>query len=133
MVAAFDNDEEMECAKAIDINPKVKRSVRNIKGMFSLPTSRYHFYPDFVAELVDGRILVVEYKGGHLIEHDQEKKNIGELWAEKSGGKALFLWAVKKMRPAGRLTASLPMPSAFKWKACLKDTIAMAKIGRNAP
>jgi hypothetical protein len=24
------------------------------------------FYPDFVCKLKDGRILVVEYKGGHL-------------------------------------------------------------------
>ena len=32
----------------------------------------------------------------HLIEHEQEKKNIGELWEARSGGKALFLWAVKK-------------------------------------
>ena len=74
----------------------VKRWVRNVKGMFSLPTSRDRFYPDFVAELDDGRILVVEYKGEHLIEHEQEKKNIGELWESKGGRKALFLWAVKK-------------------------------------
>ena len=54
------------------------------------------FYPDFFAELDDGRSLLVEYKGEHLIEYDQEKKNIGELWESKSKGKALFLWAVKK-------------------------------------
>ena len=54
------------------------------------------FYPDFVAELTDGRVLIVEYKGEHLVEHEQQKKNIGERWEEKSGGKALFLWAVKK-------------------------------------
>jgi len=55
------------------------------------------FYPDFVAKLNDGRILVVEYKGGHLASADdaQEKQNIGALWEAKSGGKALFLMAVK--------------------------------------
>jgi len=90
------NKEELECAKAIEMCPRVKRWVRNVKGMFGLPTSTDTFYPDFVAELDDGRIVVVEYKGEHLIEYEQEKKNIGELWESKSGGKALFLWAVKR-------------------------------------
>lgn len=90
------NKEELECAKAIEMCPRVKRWVRSVKGMFGLPTSTDTFYPDFVAELDDGRIMVVEYKGEHLIEFEQEKKNIGELWESKSGGKALFLWAVKK-------------------------------------
>ena len=40
--------------------------------------------------------MVADYKGEHLIEHEQQKKNIGERWEEKSGGKALFLWTVKK-------------------------------------
>jgi hypothetical protein len=31
-----------------------------------------------------------------VIEHEQQKKNIGERWAETSCGKALFFWAVKK-------------------------------------
>ena len=76
--------------------PQVKRWVRNVVGLFPLPLAKGNFYPDFVAELVDGRMLVVEYKGEHLIEHEQQKKNIGERWEEKSGGKALFLWAIKK-------------------------------------
>ena len=78
------------------MHPQVKCWVRNVVGMFGLPTATGTFYPDFVAELTDGRILIVEYKGEHLIEHEQQKKNIGERWEEKSGGKALFLWAVKK-------------------------------------
>lgn len=33
----------------------------------------------------------------HLsVEHEQQKKNIEERWEEKSGGRAHFLWAVKK-------------------------------------
>jgi type III restriction enzyme len=96
MVGDFDSKEELECAKAIEMCPRVKRWVRNVRGMFGLPTSGGTFYPDFVAELDDGRILVAEYKGEHLIEYEQEKKNIGELWESKSNGKALFLWAVKK-------------------------------------
>jgi type III restriction enzyme len=54
------------------------------------------FYLDFFAELNDGRVLLAEYKGEHLVEHERQKKNIGERWEETSGGKALFLWAVKK-------------------------------------
>ena len=41
----------------------------------------------------DGRILIVEYKGEHLWSNDdsEEKRAIGELWAERSDGKCLFL------------------------------------------
>ncbi|MCX6164045.1 MAG: hypothetical protein NTU73_04160, partial [Ignavibacteriae bacterium] len=96
MVGEFDSKEELECAKIIEMCPRVKRWIRNVRGMFGLPTSSGTFYPDFVAELDDGCVLVVEYKGEHLIQYDQEKKNVGELWESKSGGKALFLWAIKK-------------------------------------
>jgi len=95
-VGEFDSREELECAKEIEKCPQVKRWVRNVVGLFSLPTATGNFYPDFVVELVDGRMLLVEYKGEHLIEHEQAKKNIGERWEERSGGKAIFLWAVKK-------------------------------------
>jgi len=95
-VGEFDSKEEFECAKEIEKHPQVKRWVRNVVGMFGLPTATGTFYPDFFAELHDGRVLLVEYKGEHLVEHEQQKKNIGERWEEKSGGKALFLWVVKK-------------------------------------
>ena len=70
-------------------------------GMLGLPTATGTFYPDFFAELSDERVLLVGYKGEHLVEHEQKKKNIGERWEAKSGGKALFFWAVKK-DPQGR-------------------------------
>jgi type III restriction enzyme len=95
-VGEFDNREEEECARAIEMHPQVKRWVRNVPGMFGLPAVTGTFYPDFFAELLDGRVLLAEYKGEHLVEHEQQKKNIGERWEEKSGGMALFLWAVKK-------------------------------------
>ncbi len=94
--------EEFECARIIDTLPQVKHWVRNLatrpQTSFWLPTSTDRFYPDFVAELQDGRILVIEYKGGHLIgsKDAEEKQNIGQLWAEKSGGKGLFLMAEKR-------------------------------------
>lgn len=96
MVGDFDSKEELECAKAIEMSPHVKRWVRNVRGMFGLPTSSGTFYPDFIAELADGRILVTEYKGEHLIQYDQEKKNVGELWERRIEDKALFLWAIRK-------------------------------------
>ncbi|MCX6067897.1 MAG: hypothetical protein NT121_19430, partial [Chloroflexi bacterium] len=100
LIGAFDNDDEFNCAQDLDRCEEVKYWVRNLvhdSWGFRLPLSNRHFfYPDFVAMLNDGRILVVEYKGAHLVEYSQEKKNIGELWAEKSDHKALFLMAVKR-------------------------------------
>ena len=94
--------EEFECARAIDMQQKVKYWVRNLDSKpeqsFKLPLAKGWFYPDFVAFLEDGRIFVIEYKGAHLI-HDpqtEQKKSIGELWEDKSNGKALFLMAEKE-------------------------------------
>lgn len=92
--------EEYECAKAIDMHPAVKHWVRNLErrdNSFWLPTSSDKFYPDFVAELMDGRTLVIEYKGEAYATNDdsKEKISIGQLWEEKSNGKALFLFALK--------------------------------------
>ena len=63
------------------------------ESAFWLQTSSDKFYPDFVAMLDDGRILIVEYKGEHLWSNDdsKEKRAIGELWADRSDGKCLFL------------------------------------------
>jgi type III restriction enzyme len=99
IIGAFDTEEELECAKAIDQCNEVKYWVRNLvhdTWAFRLPLSNgKFFYPDFVALLNDGRILVVEYKGEHLVEYSQEKKNIGEKWEEASNNTALFIMAVK--------------------------------------
>jgi type III restriction enzyme len=94
------NNEEVECAKAIEIlHPKVKYWVRNLERdprAFRLPTSTDYFYPDFIAKLEDGRILVVEYKGEYLRNQDTaEKDNIGRVWASNSDGKCIFLVAWK--------------------------------------
>ena len=63
---------------------------------FWLPLAKTKFYPDFVAELTDGRFPALEHKGQVYATNDdsKEKCNIGELWEEKSGGKALFLMTV---------------------------------------
>ncbi len=76
------------------------RNVDRTPGAYRLPTSTDYFYPDFVAELQDGRQLVVEYKGQETAD-SIEKDNIGLKAEETSGGKLLFLMAFKKGK-AGR-------------------------------
>lgn len=57
-------------------------------------TSRGRFYADFVAELTDGRVAVLEYKGAHLAHtpYELEKRAVGQLWAKASQGQAIFGW-----------------------------------------
>lgn len=99
--------EEFQCAQLLDLHPKVKYWVRNIPKQpqysFWLPTEKDYFYPDFVAELVDGSIFVLEYKGGHLDTADNArvKNAIGKQWAKDSNGKRIFLMA-KKQDEVGR-------------------------------
>jgi len=68
-IPAFDgkaDGEEFQCAVMLDSLPQVKHWIRNVSkhpDAFSLPLSQNNFYPDFIAELNDGRIFVVEYKG----------------------------------------------------------------------
>jgi type III restriction enzyme len=89
--------EEFRCAQMIDTIKEVKYWVRNLERQpltsFWLQTSTDRFYPDFVALLEDGRLLVVEYKGEIYYSNDdsKEKRAIGERWAERSNGKAVFL------------------------------------------
>lgn len=92
-----DGGQEFQCAQLIDRHPRVRQWVRNLDAApcgFGLPTSRGRFYADFVAELVDGRVALLEFKGAHL-QHDPyeiEKRQVGELWARASTGKAMFVW-----------------------------------------
>ncbi len=98
-----ESGEEFDCALELDRLPEVKHWVRNLAGQgrekssFWLQTSTDRFYPDFVAELMDGRMLAVEYKGESYRTNDdsREKNELGELWAGRRGGHAVFLMAVK--------------------------------------
>ncbi len=91
------NGEEERCAVFIDAQlPEVRRWARNVErsaDSFWLQTSTDRFYPDFVAELGDGRILVVEYKAEDRWsnEDSEEKRAVGSLWAERSGGRCIFV------------------------------------------
>ncbi len=92
--------EEFLCAQAIDANSRVKHWVRNLvkrqEASFKLPLGTTWFYPDFVAELDDGRLFVIEYKGeAYKTNDDSRIKNaVGEQWAKESHGRCLFLMAV---------------------------------------
>jgi len=87
------NGEEFDCAVHLDRHEKVRYWIRNVEGKkssFWLQLPHAKFYPDFVAMLMDGRILVVEYKGQHLYEGEAVKRQIGAVWADASGGNCLF-------------------------------------------
>ena len=106
-----DGGEEWQCAVAIEGMAEVKYWVRNIAGdrlnSFWLPTSSDYFYPDFVCELNDGRLLVVEYKGGQLLGgvDANEKLRMGQRWAATShNGHCLFA-EVSLACPSGRSLA----------------------------
>jgi type III restriction enzyme len=90
------NSEEEKVAVFIDNLPQVKHWVRNLVRQpvcsFWMPTPTDKFYPDFVAELMDGRYLVVEYKGRDRKDNidSTEKKTVGEVWEAKSKGRCIF-------------------------------------------
>ena len=104
-VPAFDgadDGEEIQCAQTLDRLPQVKFWVRNVArhpASFWLPTATDKFYPDFVAQLEDGRLLVVEYKGARDADSPDttEKRAIGELWQRTSNGKGVFVLVEKSV------------------------------------
>ena len=102
LIGGMDSGEEANCAERIDIHPNVERWLRNLDqesaGGLSLPKSPGRFFPDFIVELRDGRVGLVEYKGRHLAtnEEEQHKKDIGELWEARSAGTCVFVWVVDR-------------------------------------
>lgn len=85
----------------------VRNPVGKNGGSFFLQTATKKFYPDFVCKLADGRILVVEYKGGDRWNNAGSDRLVGELWEEMSGGTCAFVmvkeknweWIQAKFRP----------------------------------
>lgn len=95
-----DGTEEFACAQFLDGLPEVKFWVRNLarkSSSFRLQTSRDWFYPDFVCQLNDERVLVVEYKGGnadkgwYAMPDSEEKRAVGAVWEGRSGWRCLFI------------------------------------------
>jgi type III restriction enzyme len=92
--------EEFECAQILDSIKPVKHWVRNVArhlNAFRLPRREQDFYPDFVAELTDGRLLIVEYKGELTAQVASEHRAVGEKWEQAMDGKGLFIVVEKEV------------------------------------
>ena len=92
--------EEESCAIVLDGMPEVRHWVRNVSrkpNSFALPRSTNNsFYPDFVAELTNGKILVVEYKGADRWAGSELDRRIGKLWEHRSNGRNFFVMVSKR-------------------------------------
>jgi len=100
-----DQTEEFKCAQFIDGLAQVDFWVRNLvrkATSFRLQTATDWFYPDFLCQLADGRVLAVEYKGKdrYTAEDAEEKRAVGEVWASRSAGRCVFV-----MPTAGEFSA----------------------------
>ena len=92
-IAAFDSQEEQRAAQVLDNHPAIRRWIRNPVGPhgFAIPrrplNGRRWFYPDFIAELTTGALLIVEVKGGHLADtiDTNDKIDAASLWATTTG------------------------------------------------
>jgi type III restriction enzyme len=77
------------------------RNVAKHPQSFWLPTATGKFYPDFVARLKDDRLAVIEYKGALLagagVDDTNEKRAIGRLWEQASGGQGVFVMVEKTL------------------------------------
>lgn len=94
--------EEFLCAQALDSIPQVRHWIRNVaqhRDAFWLPLKDRRFYPDFVAELLDGRIAVIEYKGAPYATNDdsREKRSVGEVWQQASKGRTVFMFVEREV------------------------------------
>ncbi|KAF1697173.1 DEAD/DEAH box helicase [Pseudoxanthomonas koreensis] len=94
--------EEFECADFIANKLEgVRDWIRNVErkpNAFSLPTSRHRFYPDFLVRMLDGRCLVIEYKGADRYDQPEqvEKRRIGNLWARRAGERYRFVMPTRR-------------------------------------
>jgi type III restriction enzyme len=88
--------EEFKCAQFLDGLSEVRFWLRNLarrNTSFRLQTSKDWFYPDFLCQLTDGRVMAVEYKGKYLYDASdaEEKRAVGAVWQSRSSGKCLFV------------------------------------------
>jgi type III restriction enzyme len=104
-IGDFDSKEEFACAVWLDQQAElgkiefwVRNLVRREGSSFSLQKADGKFYPDFICRLPDGRTLIVEYKGSDKWETPKVKMDrmVGNLWAEMSGGRCLFVMVKDK-------------------------------------
>lgn len=102
-IGDFDSKEEFECAVWLDIKAQqgkiefwVRNLVRKEGCSFFLQKADGRFYPDFLCQLKDGKVLVVEYKGANGWTDAADDRLIGGLWAELSGGRCCFVMVKDK-------------------------------------
>lgn len=77
------------------------RNIARHPQSFWLPTASGRFYFDFVAQLKDGRLAVIEYKcallAGSGVDDTNEKRAISRLWEQSSGGRGVFIVIEKQL------------------------------------
>lgn len=102
-IGDFDSGEEFACACWLEtqaqkghINFWLRNLVRKEGCSFFLQKADGRFYPDFLCQLPDGTILVVEYKGGNGWTDAADDRLIGGLWAELSDGRCRFVMVKDK-------------------------------------
>lgn len=110
----LDGGEEIICAFALDGLPGLDFWLRNVsrhRHSFFLSTSTDKFYPDFIAQMVDGRQLIVEYKGKDRTPEEsrdsREKLLIGQTWAHATAGRGLFVMATMEYRNPQEITKQI--------------------------
>jgi len=97
-IGDFDSGEEFACAVHLDIlaqKGEIEFWVRNLVNKnacsFFLQKATGRFYPDFICQLKNGKVLIVEYKGANGWTDAADDRLIGGLWAELSAGKCHFV------------------------------------------
>jgi len=93
------------------------RNVARHTRSFWLPTTTDKFYPDFVAQLADGRLLVVEYKGALLAGAGVDDTNEKPASAVSSNSASVSVYVplnpmvTVPFRAMGRVTPTTRFPS----------------------
>ncbi len=128
VIGKMDSDEEDGCAIVLDGMKEVRHWVRNMPrkpNSFSLPRSwNDSFYPDFVAELSNGKILVVEYKGSDRWVGSKLDRKIGALWERQSNGRNFFLMvSIRKGKPSIEKQLRNKVAGIFKETAAGKNVL----------
>lgn len=102
-IGDFDSKEEFECACQLDtwaqqgrIQFWVRNLVRREGSSFFLQKADGRFYPDFICQLPDGAVLIVEYKGANGWLNAEDDRLIGGLWAQLSEGRCRFVMVKDK-------------------------------------
>jgi len=92
----WDSSWEFEYMKELESDSSVAKWTKNhgIRIIYFTEQNKFRTYnPDFLVEYTDGRIEIVEMKGGHLIKNPEtkKKKEFADKWCEARGMKYRIL------------------------------------------